>query len=55
MRYNGEDHDINIETEHAEFSTWKWAEMSDLEGIIVPFKKEIYKKLAEKFKDLAGS
>ena len=55
MRYNGEDHDINIETEHAEFSTWKWAEMSYLEGIIVPFKKEIYKKLAEKFKDLAGS
>jgi len=53
MRYNGEDSEINIETEHAEFSIWKWAEMSTLENIIIPFKKEIYKKLAEKFKDLA--
>lgn len=55
MRYNGEDSEINIKTEHAEFSTWKWAKMSDLEDMIIPFKKEIYRTLAEKFKDLAGS
>lgn len=55
MRYNGKDCEINIKTENAEFSTWKWANMSDLEDIIIPFKKEIYRTLAEKFKDLAGS
>lgn len=55
MRYHGKDSDINIETEHAEFSTWKWADMSELEDIIVPFKKEIYRKLANQFKDLVGS
>ncbi len=49
MRYHGADHDINIDTEHPEFSTWKWADMSDLEALIIPFKKEVYRALAQKF------
>ncbi|MBL4601823.1 MAG: RNA pyrophosphohydrolase [Emcibacteraceae bacterium] len=49
MRFNGNDSDINIETEHPEFSTWKWTDMADLENIIVPFKKDLYKKLSKKF------
>lgn len=49
MRYHGIDDDINIETAHPEFSTWRWAAMSELEDIIIPFKKEIYRKLANKF------
>lgn len=52
MRFHGKDQDINIETEHPEFSTWRWADMNELEHIIVPFKKEIYRKLAEKFSNL---
>lgn len=53
MRFHGRDSEINIETEHPEFSTWKWTDMSELEDIIVPFKKEIYRKLADKFAHLA--
>ncbi len=53
MRFNGQDTDINIDTENAEFSIWKWVDMSDLEDIIVPFKKEIYRKLTVKFSHLA--
>ncbi|MDG1438607.1 MAG: RNA pyrophosphohydrolase [Emcibacteraceae bacterium] len=53
MRFHGNDHDINIETEHPEFSTWRWTDMSDLEHIIVPFKKEIYRKLVDKFSYLS--
>lgn len=49
MRFNGEDRDINIETEHPEFSEWKWAEINDLPNIIVSFKKELYQKLVDKF------
>lgn len=49
MRFNGKDGDINIETDEPEFSTWRWADFSELENIIVPFKREIYKTLAEKF------
>ena len=54
MRFNGRDTDININTENAEFSTWKWADMRNLEDIIVPFKKEIYRKLANEFSHLAN-
>lgn len=42
FRYNGSDKDINLETEHPEFSTWKWADMSQLPDLAVDFKKDIY-------------
>jgi len=45
MRYHGNDDDINIATEHPEFSTWRWAEMEGLEDIIIPFKRNIYRTL----------
>lgn len=53
MRYNGHDNDINIETEHPEFSEWKWTDITNLPDMIVPFKKELYQKLADKFSYLA--
>jgi len=49
MRYSGQDKDINIETEHPEFSEWKWTDMNKLPDMIVPFKKNLYQKLADKF------
>lgn len=53
MRFNGNENDINIETAHPEFSEWKWTEISNLPDMIVPFKKDIYQKLADKFSYLA--
>lgn len=53
MRFNGNDKEINIETEHPEFSEWRWANISELPNIIVPFKKNIYQKLSERFSYLA--
>lgn len=49
MRFHGEDSDINIKTRHPEFSSWRWVDMNDLQEIIVPFKRDIYKALSEKF------
>lgn len=49
MRFDGKDSDINIDTDEPEFSTWRWADMAELQYIIVPFKREIYKTLAETF------
>ncbi|MCC3861640.1 RNA pyrophosphohydrolase [Pseudemcibacter aquimaris] len=54
MRFNGQDSDINIETAHPEFAEWKWSDMRDLPDMIVPFKRDIYQKLADKFAHLAG-
>ena len=49
MRFRGEDSDINIKTKQPEFSSWRWVDMKDLKKIIVPFKRDIYIALSEKF------
>ncbi len=52
LRFVGEDSAINIETEHPEFSEWKWADMASLPDMIVPFKKGLYTELVDRFKHL---
>lgn len=49
MRFNGSDDDINIDTDHPEFSIWRWADMSELPEIIIPFKKDIYRNLSNHY------
>ena len=49
LRFTGTDADINIATDHAEFSEWKWAEMQSLPDLIVPFKKEMYAQIVALF------
>lgn len=50
MRLHGSDDQINIETEHPEFSQWKWVEIDDLPELIVPFKREMYQRLVDEFR-----
>lgn len=45
LRYRGKDEDININTYHPEFCSWRWAEKEELLELIVPFKKELYQKI----------
>jgi putative (di)nucleoside polyphosphate hydrolase len=49
-KFTGNEKDINIHTEHPEFSDWKWVAKDFLVPNIVPFKKEIYSKVLEEFK-----
>jgi putative (di)nucleoside polyphosphate hydrolase len=52
MRFKGTDADINIETEHQEFSSWRWAEPLQLPQLIVPFKKRLYENIVAEFVEL---
>lgn len=54
FRFTGEDRDINIETEHPEFSAWRWAELAEIPGLIVPFKRQLYEDLVTEFQALLG-
>lgn len=45
MRFSGTDSDINIATDHPEFSAWKWAAVEELEPFIVPFKRALYREV----------
>jgi putative (di)nucleoside polyphosphate hydrolase len=49
FKFNGLDDDIDINTEHKEFSNWCWMSPSSLMNSIVPFKKEVYKKVFSEF------
>jgi putative (di)nucleoside polyphosphate hydrolase len=53
VRFVGSDADINLKTEHQEFSDWKWADVDDLLRLIVPFKRETYAQVIAAFSDLA--
>ena len=48
----GEDNDINVGTDNPEFSEWKWARMDSIVDSIVPFKRDVYEKILEEFKDI---
>ncbi|MBL4767130.1 MAG: RNA pyrophosphohydrolase [Rhodobacteraceae bacterium] len=45
MRFSGTDAQVNIETEHPEFSRWRWQPVDQLVANIVPFKREVYARI----------
>lgn len=45
MRFQGSDADINIQTEHPEFSEWCWMTPEKLRTSIVPFKQDLYDQI----------
>jgi putative (di)nucleoside polyphosphate hydrolase len=49
FRFLGEDSDVNIATEHPEFSTWRWIDPADLPRLIVPFKRALYEDVLAAF------
>ena len=49
MRLLGGDELININTAHPEFNAWKWEDINKIEASIVPFKRELYRRLVTEF------
>ncbi len=45
FRFNGTDDQVNINTDHPEFSRWKWIDPSELVDAIVPFKRAVYEQV----------
>lgn len=52
IRFNGADADVNIVTDHPEFSEWRWLAPDQLVDNIVPFKRDVYISVLEQFGDL---
>jgi putative (di)nucleoside polyphosphate hydrolase len=48
-RFLGRDSDVNIATEHPEFRDWRWVEPKRLPDLIVPFKRDLYRRLLKEF------
>lgn len=54
MRFTGRDTDIDIATKHPEFRAWRWARARELPGLIVPFKRDVYRAVLAEFADLVA-
>jgi putative (di)nucleoside polyphosphate hydrolase len=50
-RFLGTDADVNIATKHPEFRDWKWIAPAELPELIVPFKRDLYRRLLREFAD----
>jgi putative (di)nucleoside polyphosphate hydrolase len=49
MRFLGQDGDVNIASDHPEFSEWRWLPPEDLVAHIVPFKRAVYARVLDAF------
>lgn len=50
FRYLGSDAQVNIATDHPEFSQWRWIGADDMLQAIVPFKREVYAQVIAAFR-----
>ncbi len=51
LRFLGSDSDVNLATAHPEFRDWKWVDPAQLPELIVPFKRDLYRRLLGEFAD----
>jgi putative (di)nucleoside polyphosphate hydrolase len=55
LRFLGEDSDIRLDLDpHPEFDAWRWAHLTELPAMAVPFKRAIYERLAVDFAQYAA-
>ena len=52
MRFTGRDNDIDLYAHEPEFSDWKWFELDEIPGLIVPFKRPTYEAVIAGFRAL---
>lgn len=50
FRFTGTDADIRIDTDHPEFSRWRWIGADEMVAAIVPFKRAVYEQVVAEFR-----
>jgi len=57
LRFDGTDEEIDVDhpgggKHKPEFSEWRWEKLERLPALIVPFKRQVYEKVVEAFRDV---
>lgn len=52
MRFTGVDSDIRLNLHKPEFSEWRWVPMGEVEALIIPMKREVYRRVLREFAHL---
>jgi putative (di)nucleoside polyphosphate hydrolase len=58
MRFTGPEQEINVASpagHKAEFTAWRWEAMDRLPDLVIPFKRPVYKRVVEEFKQFSRS
>lgn len=50
FRFLGRDDQVRIDTEHPEFSRWRWVDADEMIASIVPFKRAVYEQVVATFR-----
>jgi putative (di)nucleoside polyphosphate hydrolase len=50
FRFLGSDDQVRIDSEHPEFSRWRWIGAGEMIASIVPFKRQVYTEVVEAFR-----
>jgi putative (di)nucleoside polyphosphate hydrolase len=57
LRFTGEESEIDVAhpdgAQEAEFAAWRWEEMQNIPGLVVPFKRAVYERVVHEFQHLA--
>lgn len=49
LRFKGSDSDVRLDKHTPEFDAWRWAKLSEIPDLIVPFKRPVYQAVAKRF------
>ena len=49
LRFKGSDSDVRLDKHKPEFDAWRWARLSEVPDLIVPFKRPVYQEVAQRF------
>tara|TARA_B100000029_G_scaffold446471_1_gene467635 strand:- start:386 stop:859 length:474 start_codon:yes stop_codon:yes gene_type:complete len=52
LKFLGDDHEIDLKTNHPEFLEWKWVNIENITDKVVDFKLHVYKKIKDELKKL---
>ena len=57
LRFTGKESEINIDDpgggHKPEFVEWRWVEMRELPGLVIPFKRQTYERVVKEFERFA--
>ena len=53
-RFTGDEAEINLETEHPEFSAWQWIDFDQTVEMIVAFKRPLYELIYQEFAEIVA-
>jgi putative (di)nucleoside polyphosphate hydrolase len=55
LRFEGQDAEIDLNAHgHPEFDAWRWGDLHEAPGLVVPFKRATYEAVVETFRGFAA-